>query len=573
MIEKLSDFITKDRYTHVGESSWSDSSKRISSFNAQAEIPEKQEYYQQKFYTIINAKDFVPGGRVIANSGRPRGNLLNCFVIPLEDSRESIGQMLKEYLIISGTGGGVGISFSKLRPKGSNIITNGGNSSGPISFMDCVNQVAGTIKTGGQRRAATMISLSAYHPDVEDFIHHKIDLANLTNANVSVEADHKFFTAIRENKPWDLIWNGKIVKTIDAKKLWDKIVENANKSGEPGILNMGLARKMSNSYYFDDLITTNPCGEIFLPAYGCCCLGSINLSNFIENKEFQWERFKEVIDLGVRFLDNVLTVNTYPLEEIRNQSMKERRIGLGLMGLHHAMLKLGIRYSSEKGIEFTEKVYELLRNRSYIASATIAAEKGSFPAFNVEKYLNSGFVKTLPTKIRNLIRQNGMRNVCVNTQAPTGTTSIIAEVSSGIEPIFSPMYIRRYNTNDGIQQQTLIDPLLDSFLKNGESVKHFEGAYDIKPEQHFKTQESAQRYIDQAVSKTINLPEDFTPEKLNKIWLSYIDDVKGATLYRSGSRGQEPLTPVELDIDLAKKLAKGDKTEATEACKSGVCEL
>lgn len=569
---KLSDTIWRERYAHSNEQTWSDTAKRVSAFVASAEKSEDQEGWSTNFYNIINSKDFIPGGRILSNSGRPRGQLLNCFLVPLEDSRESIGQMLKEVLIISGTGGGVGVSFSKLRPKGMPIVTNGGISSGPISFMDVLDSVAATIKTGGSRRAALMVSLSVSHPDVEEFISHKLDLGKLTNANISIEADQKFFNAVRDNKPWDLTWNGKIVKTIDARKFWDKLVENALKCGEPGILNMGYSRKMSNSWYFSDLLSTNPCSEIVLPAYGSCCLGSINLSNFVEEKEFQWERFKDIIDIAIRFLDNVLTVNTYPLEEIRNQSQKERRIGLGCMGLHHAMLKMGIKYSSEKGIEFTEKIYECLRNRSYIASTDLAVEKGSFSAFDPEKYLSSSFAKTLPTKIRNKIRDSGMRNVCVNTQAPTGTTSIVAETSSGIEPIFAPMYIRRYNSEEGIKEETMIDPLLNEFLKEGKNVKHFEGAYDIAPEWHFKIQDAAQRYIDQALSKTINLPENFTIDKLNKIWLKYVDEIKGTTLYRSGSRGQEPLTPIELDIEKAKELSESAEVVPIN-CKTGTCDI
>lgn len=566
--------IWSERYAHPGETSWTDMAERVARFVSNGEVIEKQEECYKKFFEIINSQDFIPGGRILTNSGRPRGQLLNCFVIPLEDSRESIGQMLKEYLTISGTGGGVGISFSKLRPRNAAILTNGGNSSGPVSFMDCVDTVASTIKTGGQRRAATMISLSVYHPDIEEFISHKIDLSKLTNANVSIEADDKFFEAVRKNKNWDLIWGNKIVNTIKARNIWDKVVENANLSGEPGILNIGYARKMSNSYSFDELLTTNPCGEQFLPAYGCCCLGSINLSNFIKNNEFEWERFKKVVDASIRFLDDVLAVNTYPLEEIQAQSMKERRIGLGLMGLHHAMLKMNIKYSSKAGNEFTEKIYELLRNRSYLASTKLAEEKGAFPAFDTEAYLNSGFTKTLPTKIRDLIRKHGMRNVCVNTQAPTGTTSIIAGVSSGIEPIFAPMYRRRYNSDKGMQEEILKDPLLDEFIQAGLPISHFEGAYDISPDKHFIIQETAQRYIDSAVSKTINLPEDYTADNLKKTWLKYVDELKGTTLYRSGSRGKEPLSPMPLDAKLAKDLAKkDDHVESMSPCKDGKCDL
>lgn len=578
----LADTIHKERYAHHGELSWSDTAKRVAYFVAQGESQEKQAEYASKFFELIDSKSFIPGGRILANAGRPRGQLLNCFVLPLEDSRESIGQMLKEYLIISGTGGGVGISFSKLRPRNTPILTNGGSSSGSVSFMDCVDSVANTIKTGGGRRAATMISLSAYHPDLEEFLSHKLDLAKLTNANVSVEVDQRFLDAVRTNTNWDLTWAGKVVKTVNARDIWNKLVENAHKSGEPGILNIGLAKKMSNSYYFADVLTTNPCGEIFLPSYGCCCLGSINLANYVDkDQEFNWERFKTDVKLSVRFLDNILTVNEYPLETIKQVSMNERRVGLGLMGLHTALLQMNLKYSSNKGMEFSEKVYECLRNVSYTGSVELAIEKGPFPKFDAELFLNSGFAKTLTTKIRKMIREGGMRNVCVNTQAPTGTTSMVADVSSGIEPIFAPVYDRRFRseeTKSGFKVERVVDPLLQTFLKEGRKISHFEGAYDVAVEKHMQVQETAQRYVDQAISKTINLPEDYPVEKLSEVWLKYADQFKGTTLYRSGSRGQEPLKPVESSAENMKELKAeleltvGDQID-TSACKSGVCAI
>lgn len=577
----LDKIIHAERYAHHGETSWTDTAKRTGNYVGQGEVPELQAEWSERFFEIIDSKRFLPGGRILANAGRPRGQLLNCFVIPLEDSRESIGQMLKEYLIISGTGGGVGISFSKLRPKGTQILTNGGNSSGSVSFMDCIDTVAATIKTGGGRRAATMISLSAYHPDLEDFLSHKLDLKNLTNANVSVEIDSRFLDAVRNNLPWDLVWNGKVVKTIDAKAIWDKLVENAWKSGEPGVLNIGLARKMSNSHYFADIICTNPCGEQWLPAMSSCCLGSMNLAVYINDGKFLWEEFKKDVKTSVRFLDNVLSVNEFPLDAIRHRSMEERRIGLGMMGLHTAMLLMGMKYSSSDGMEFIEKVYECLRNASYIASVELAIEKGSFPAFQVEQYLNSGFVKTLPTKIRKLIREHGIRNVCVNTQAPTGTTSMVANVSSGIEPIFAPMYDRRFRSEEneeGFKVERVIDPLLKDFIENNKAIGHFEGAYDVSVEKHMQVQEIAQRYVDSSISKTINLPEDFKVEKLSEVWLKYADLLKGTTLYRSGSRGQEPLTPIETSARDLKRLVKGEESFVTgenidTSCPNGTCSI
>jgi len=260
MSEKISDIIFRERYAHYGETKWKDACDRIAKSAALAESKDNYEkWYDEFYYHLSDNYKFLPGGRIICNSGRIKPYLMNCNVIGLDDSRESIGQMLKDILIISGTGGGVGCSFSNLRPEGAEIITNGGYSSGPISFMKCANAVAGVIKIGGGRRAALMLSLSVYHPDIEKFLHVKLDLNELQNANISIEIDNKFIEAVKKNKNWDLIWAGKVWKTIKAKDLWNKIIENAWKSGEPGILNMGLIKDYSNSEYFAPISTTNPC--------------------------------------------------------------------------------------------------------------------------------------------------------------------------------------------------------------------------------------------------------------------------------------------------------------------------
>ena len=251
--------IYKQRYAGYGEESWEDdTSLRIGRTAAQAEHPDLQDEWTVKFKEVISSYDFVPGGRIIVNAGKPKPYMMNCNVISVDDSRESIGEMLKDILVISGTGGGVGVSFSKVRPKGAPIQTNGGESSGTISFMKCADQVADTIKTGGGRRAALMISLSVYHPDIMDFLHEKLDLNQLKNANCSVEIDNKFIEAVKNNEDWDLIWAGKVYSTVKAKDIWDILVKNALTSGEPGILNMSNIKEMANSSYFTQIETTNP---------------------------------------------------------------------------------------------------------------------------------------------------------------------------------------------------------------------------------------------------------------------------------------------------------------------------
>ena len=581
-LEGLNRTIHQERYSHPGELEWEDTVNRVIPYIAQAETdPVARQKFIEDGKQLLGDLDVIPGGRILTNAGRPDGMLLNCFVIDIDDSREAIGEAVKNYLIISGTGGGVGLSFKKIRPKGAAIVKSGGESSGSVSFMDVINSVADTIKIGGGRRAATMISLPADHPDVIQFVHHKMDLGKLNNANVSVEISDKFIKAVEEDKDWDLIWAGKVIKTIKARELWDYVVANSLSSGEPGFLNLELANKMSNSHYYNRLSTTNPCGEIFLPIFGVCCLSSINVANFIlPEGGLDLPKFRAACAFGVRLLDNVLTVNSYPLPNIKEVATAERRIGLGLTGVHTAMLKQGIKYSSRAGIAFIEHCYEELRNASYLASIDIAKEKGSFQKFDPERYLESGFVKTLPASIRRKIAQYGIRNVCVNTQAPTGTTSLLAGVSSGIEPIFAPIFKRTFfsdKSSTGRKEQLVLDEEVKTQLDTGKSfseLKHFEGAYDVPVRKHLMAQEAAQRYIDQAVSKTINLPEDYTFEQLSEDMLKFAPVLKGTTIYRAGSRGFEPLQAVEFTKDNLKLALEGGATEVVDnSCLSGKCSI
>ena len=573
----IADKIAKERYAQHGEGTWSDIANRIARNAAKAEIDELNDKWSANFYDAINTLNFIPGGRILSNIGRPKPYMMNCNVLDVEDSRESIGQLLKDILVVSGTGGGVGNSYSKLRPKGYPIQTNGGFSSGPISFMHCADQVAGTIKTGGGRRAALMSSLSIYHPDIEEFLHVKLDMGKLNNMNISVEIDNKFIQAVKDNADWDLVWAGKILKTIKARSLWDKIVENALKSGEPGILNLGAIKELSNCEYYNPIVTTNPCGELPLPKNSACCLGSINIANFVKEKNLDKKGYEKAIETAVRFLDNIITINEYALDVIKLNATSDRRVGLGLTGLHYAMLKLGIKYSSPEGVAFTEKVYEILRNHSYWVSTELAKEKGAFTKFNVDLYLQSKFIKNLPTKIREKIRADGIRNVCLNTQAPTGTTSLVANVSSGIEPTFAPVYERRYESTDekgnSVKETKIIaDSLLDQYIAEGKDVSHFEGTYDVSPEWHLKIQEAAQRYIDSAVSKTINLPKDYKLSELSELLLKYIPSIKGVTIYKEGSRGDEPLK--QLDINEYSKRDKDAEDISKEMdCPTGKCSI
>jgi len=337
-----------------------------------------------------------------------------------------------------------------------------------------------------------------------------------------------------------------------------------------------LTVRKNHNFVANGIVVKN-CGEIPLPAYESCCLGSVNISQFVKEKNLDIQGFKRAIKTGVRFLDNILTVNEYPLEKIKFNATQSRRIGLGLIGLHYAMLKLGIKYSSKEGVAFTEKVYEILRNQAYWASTELAEEKGAFPKFDVDKYLDNKFVRTLPSKIRDRIRKYGIRNVCLLTQAPTGTTAMLAQESSGIEPIFSPVYKRTFRVNDGTDSketsEIIADPLFLKMKEEGKDVSHFEGAHNISPENHLKIQEAAQNYIDSSISKTINLPENYPIDKLSKVMLKYIENLKGVTAYREGSRGNSPLTPLDIDKYLKEVNLEYEDTEITVDCSTGKCDL
>jgi len=578
----LSKTIWQERYAHDNET-WGGTCKRVADYVAMAENGDKA-VWADRFRTMMEEQDFIPGGRILANCGRVGGQLLNCFVIPVEDNRESIGDLVKETLIISGTGGGIGISFKNLRYRGAKIVRAGGSSSGSVSFMDVVDSVASTIKTGGGRRAALMLSLPVDHPDIEEFLKHKLDLNNLNNANVSVEINNDFIDAVKRDKNWDLVWAGQVVRTVKARKLWNKICKNAVTCGEPGILNLELMEEMSNSYYYAKILTTNPCGEQPLPAYSACCLGSVNINNFVKNGRIKESPFKQAVATAVRFLDNVLTVNTYPLDAIKSTVTAERRIGLGLMGIHSAMLQMGIKYSSREGLEFIEWVYKTLRDESYKASAELAAEKGAFGLFDVEAYLESGFVKGLPIGVKRKIREKGMRNVTVNTAAPTGTTSMLCGVSSGIEPIFAPVYKRTFfsdKAESGRKSEIVVDVEVQKALEDGKSFEElaefFEGAYDVPVEQHFRVQETVQRCLDSATSKTINVPKGFDYTELERLMLKYAKNLKGTTIYMAGSREFEPLQPMTFNRANLKEALKNTRREqdkeAREDCAGGTCDV
>jgi len=520
-----------------------------------------------EFEKIMTDSLFVPGGRVLRNASRNKGMLINCYALGVDDNIESIAELYKDALMISSTGGGIGINFSNLRPVGTPIVGKGGCSSGVVSFMKALNSILSTVELGGQRRAACIGILRIDHPEIYKFISSKVEEGELQNFNISIGITDKFLKAVKNNQEWDLVFKNKVYDTVKAIDLWGYIVKNLWGCGDPGLINLDTIARYNPLWYVHDVYTLNPCGEIPLPVYGSCCLGSINLSEMYDEKtsDVDWNKLEHTIGLAVRFLDDVLDVSHYPLSTIELNAHQTRQIGLGVMGLHYLMLKMGIEeYGSEKSLEFMDSLFLNIRDYAYNASIGLARERGSFEKFNAEKHLEGEFVKRLPRRIRSGIKKHGLRNGTILSMQPTGTTSIIAGVSNGVEPIFCPIYKRYYNANnnDGETEMASVvemDELFREKIIKGEPHEYFVGGYDISPREHMEVQITAQQYIDSAISKTILLKKDFPCDELGGLLLEHLHEVKGVTMYREGSKMQEILIPMDYKLSDSEllKIANG----------------
>jgi ribonucleoside-diphosphate reductase alpha chain len=576
--------IFKDRYARNPEETWAEGCYRVAEHVAAAEENGNMRRYTNRFFDQLITNKFNPGGRIWYGSGRPKAQLLNCFVIPTHDSREGWGRTTSDVIIISGLMGGVGLNVSPIRPRGSIVKGTGGIATGAVSLMQLIDGVGDVIAGGGGRRMALMLCLNVNHPDLNEFLEVKLDKEQLNNANISVVippemTTEEFVNKVKNGEEIELTFGGiPTGKTIDAKELWARLVKNSWESGEPGVLNGYLANKMNNLHYYRPLIATNPCGEIWLEEYGCCDLGALVLPRFVKDGQFQWDEFDESVRLGVRFLDNVLTVNHYPLPEVKENCENVRRLGLGVMGLHSMLLELGMKYDSPEAIEFVDNLFSVFKNTAYDASINLAIEKGPFPAYDPQ-FLDSGFAKTLKRGIRNKIKEHGIRNCALLTIAPTGTTSMVSHVSSGIEPLNPAVYWRNYYkpTPGGERELTRELVVEEAYHKYPDLVQ---SAVDIPVRAHFEMQRIVQKHIDNAVSKTINLANDFPEDEFGDIWLEYLPYLKGTTVYRYGSRKNEPINPVPRDqwdkVIAANKVVADEMTveEFTSLdCVGGVCEI
>ena len=578
--------IFKNRYAFTESESWSDAVRRVSRTMAACENNGKKEEWEEKFFKEISSNRFVPGGRIWYGAGRPKSNLVNCFVLGVTDSREGWGKACSDVIVVSGVGGGVGINYSSIRPRGLSIKGTGGVASGAVSFMQVINSIAEIIKSGGGRRSAHMMMLDICHGDIEEFLDKKLNKKELNNANISVSfaciSPEEFFKLVEKGEDISLTWKGQELKKVSARKLWQKIIDNAYENGEPGLFNHVLANKMNNTNYYKEVAGVNPCGETILPEFGSCVLGSVALHRFVENGKMNWDALDYTIRVGVRFLDNVISVTIYPIKDIEDESLNSRRIGLGVTGMHDMLLKLGIKYGSKEAIETVDKVFDYIKNKAYETSTYIAVEKGVFPVYDKEQLLKSGFVKTLKPSIRSKIREYGLRNAALLSCPPTGTISIISgNCSSGIEPIFGPAYTRKYydkKDDDKMKEEIVFHPLFDKFMSESKDVSFFETFDEIPIRYHFEMQKTCQKHVDQAISKTILIDKNKVSKKeVEKLIKEFLPELKGLTIYPLDSRSEQPISPIQLSE--SKKLWREKEKhniegpQSKDGCKNGICEL
>ena len=547
--DNLGRSVLEMKYLAPGEKNpwelWKRQAKALASVE---ETPELQDKWEAAFFDALKNFKFVPGGRIMHGAGRLdiTTTLNNCYVVGIkDDSIKSIYDCVIQEAMTYKYGGGCGHDLSVLRPGGDEILGTGGNSCGPVGFMNLFSENTNTIAQHG-RRGANMQTLRVDHPDIEKFIEIKTgDVDMVKYSNISVLLTDEFMDAVQSDSDFDLHWGGKIYSTVQAKELWMKIIEHAHASAEPGLLFWDTMTKYHNAEYCSPLVSTNPCAEQPLPDGGCCNLGALNLERFVDQDgNFDFDGFKETTAVGARFLDNVIDYNLdrHALEEQKQNAKNDRRVGLGILGLGDMLVKMGIKYDSDEALETIGKIMEIHRDTAYETSAELAKEKGQFPNFDWDGYSQSLFVQDLPKKLQKKIKNTGIRNCTLTTVAPTGSGAIVARVTSGVEPIFATSYQRKVKKNDSLGKEfdtfTVYHPVVKEMFGTDENLPEYVvTAHNVDPYFRVKMQGVVQKYIDSSISSTVNLAEETTVDTVADIYMTaYKADLKGITVYREGSR-------------------------------------
>jgi len=576
---------TKYRYREDGavrDRDITDTWRRIARALASVEQKDRDDW-ERRFYNVLEDFRFLPGGRIQAGAGtRRRVTLFNCFVMGvIEDSMDGIFEALKEGALTMQRGGGVGYDFSTLRPRGRRARTVGGIASGPVSFMQIWDAMCATLLSTGNRRGAMMATLRCDHPDIEAFVAAKRDPGRLRNFNLSVLVTDAFMQAVEADADWPLVfpldagetpagetverpWSGgpapvpcRVHGRVSARGLWNRIMRATYDYAEPGVLFIDRINRLNNLYYRETISATNPCGEVPLPPYGACDLGSVNLTRFVsdpfsDKARFQTERFLDTVRIAVRMMDNVIDLSEFPLEPQAEQARGSRRIGLGVTGLADTLIMLGLRYGEAPSLGFARDILRQLCHTAYGTSIALAREKGPFPFLDRERYGESEFIRALPEELQQGIQRDGIRNSHLVAIAPTGTISLLANnISSGLEPVFDFSYRRRVMDSEGRPEEyTLTDYAYRCWRElkgtEAEPPPEFVDSRQLAPEQHLEMQAAIQPYVDNAISKTINVPGDYGFDAFRSLYESaYRRGLKGCTTFRPNPVTGEVLSALD----------------------------
>ncbi len=561
-----------------------DSWRRIA--RALASVEAEPALWEDRFYNALEDFRFLPAGRIIAGAGTDRSvTLFNCFVMgTIPDSMGGIFEMLKEAALTMQQGGGIGYDFSTIRPRGAPVTGVAADASGPLSFMDVWDAMCRTIMSAGSRRGAMMATMRCDHPDIEDFITAKQDAARLRMFNLSVLVTDPFMEAVKTDGPWELVFEGRVYHTVQARDLWNRIMRATYDYAEPGVIFIDRINAANNLQYCETIAATNPCGEQPLPPYGACLLGSVNLARLIrdpfsDDAALDMEALDDLVRVAIRMMDNVVDASRFPLEAQAREAEAKRRIGLGVTGLADALILCGLRYGSDAAVAQTDAWMHAIARAAYLASVDLAREKGAFALFDAEAFLASGTMQAMDADVRDAVRAHGIRNALLTSVAPTGTISLYAgNVSSGIEPVFAFEYTRKVLQKDGARTEEVVEDYAVRLWRemHGDAPlpEYFVSAQTLAPMDHVRMQAAAQRWVDSSISKTINCPEDISFDAFQDVYLAAWDmGCKGCTTYRpnavtgsvlSVAENQEAAPEADAGADVVYLSTPFDRPEALE---------